>query len=95
MSNSIEGYSMTTVPFESIRAEIVVSCLQVMSQTYVDFEEMIKQRLTEEIVKKLMNSKFLMFTKQSNPTTDDIIYRVRCCISDKDSIKMFLKNGVI
>lgn len=88
-TTSPSSHSMVHLDFEILRAEIVVSSL-----LNVDYEEEIKKRLTLEIADKLMKSKFMLFTKEHKPDSDDMIFRARCCVSHKNNVKVFVKNGM-
>ena len=74
--------------------KISVKTLKPYLLTWDGDEEEIKKRLTLEIADKLMKSNFMLFTKEHKPDSDDMIFRARCCISHKNNIKVFLKNGM-
>lgn len=93
-TTSLSSHSMVHLDFDILRAEIVVSSLLKIGRNSVDYEEEIKKRLTLEIADKLMKSKFMLFTKEHKPDSDDMIFRARCCISHKNNVKVFLKNGM-
>lgn len=96
-TTSPSSHSMVHLDFEILRAEIVVSSLLKIGRNSVDYEEYeeeIKKRLTLEIADKLMKSNFMLFTKEHKPDSYDMIFRARCCISHKNNIKVFLKNGM-
>ena len=87
-------HSMIHLDFEILRAEIVVSSLLNIGRDDVDYEKEIKKRLTHEIADKLMKSNFLLFTKEHKHNSDDMIFRARCCVSHKNNVKVFVKNGM-
>lgn len=93
-TTSPSSHSMVHLDFEILRAEIVVSSLLKIGRNSVDYEEEIKKRLTLEIADKLMKSNFMLFTKEHKPDSDDMIFRARCCVSHKNNVKVFVKNGM-
>lgn len=93
-TTSPSSHSMVHLDFDILRAEIVVSSLLKIGRNSVDYEEEIKKRLTLEIADKLMKSKFMLFTKEHKPDSDDMIFRARCCVSHKNNVKVFVKNGM-
>lgn len=93
-TTSPSSHSMVHLDFDILRAEIVVSSLLKIGRNSVDYEEEIKKRLTLEIADKLMKSNFMLFTKEHKPDSDDMIFRARCCVSHKNNVKVFVKNGM-
>lgn len=70
-----------------IVATYAVTLLNVMSWK-TDFEDHVKEQLTQQMVRYMLNNKLIEFTKSSSPTSEAITYRARCYLTQDDTVKL-------
>ena len=52
------------------------------------FEDLIKEKLANEMARTLLKENLVLFTKESNPDKFDTIYRARCYLADKQDVAL-------
>jgi len=52
------------------------------------FEDLIKEKLANEMARTLLKENLVLFTKQSHPDKFDTIYRARCYLADKQDVAL-------
>jgi len=50
------------------------------------FEDLIKEKLANEMARTLLKENLVLFTKESNPDKFGTIYRARCYLADKKDV---------
>jgi hypothetical protein len=68
-------------------ATYATSYLDAMSWK-TNFEDHVKEHLTSQLAKFMLNNKLIEFTKKSNPNSDDITYIARCYLTTDDTVKI-------
>ena len=70
-----------------VSATYAVSYLDVMAWK-TDFEDYVKEQLTQQMVRYMLNNKLIEFTKSSSPHSNTITYRARCYLTQDDTAKL-------
>ena len=70
-----------------VAATYATSYLDVMSWK-TDFEDHVKEQLTQQMVRYMLNNKLIEFTKSSSPHSNTITYRARCYLTQDDTVKL-------
>ena len=52
------------------------------------FEDLIKEKLANEMARTLLKENLVLFTKESHPDKFDTIYRARCYLADKQDVAL-------
>jgi hypothetical protein len=52
------------------------------------FEDLMKEKLANEMARTLLKENLVLFTKESNPDKFDTIYRARCYLADKQDVAL-------
>ena len=52
------------------------------------FEDLIKEKLANEMARTLLKENLVLFTKQSHPDKFDTIYRARCYLANKEDVAL-------
>jgi len=52
------------------------------------FEDLIKEKLANEMARTLLKENLVLFTKESHPDKFDMIYRARCYLADKEDVAL-------
>jgi hypothetical protein len=52
------------------------------------FEDLIKEKLANEMARTLLKENLVLFTKESHPDKFDTIYRARCYLADKEDVAL-------
>jgi len=52
------------------------------------FEDVMKEKLANEMARTLLKENLVLFTKESHPDKFDTIYRARCYLADKKDVAM-------
>jgi hypothetical protein len=68
-------------------ATYATSYLDAMSWK-TNFEDHVKEHLTSQLVKFMLNNKLIEFTKSSSPISEAITYRARCYLTPDCDVKI-------
>jgi hypothetical protein len=52
------------------------------------FEDVMKEKLANEMARTLLKENLVLFTKESHPDKFDTIYRARCYLADKQDVAL-------
>ena len=52
------------------------------------FEDLIKEKLANEMARTLLKENLVLFTKESHSDKFDTIYRARCYLADKEDVAL-------
>jgi hypothetical protein len=52
------------------------------------FEDLIKEKLANEMARTLLKENLVLFTKESHPDKFDTIYRARCYLANKEDVAL-------
>jgi hypothetical protein len=52
------------------------------------FEDLMKEKLANEMARTLLKENLVLFTKESNTDKFDTIYRARCYLADKQDVAL-------
>jgi hypothetical protein len=52
------------------------------------FEDLIKEKLANEMARTLLKENLVLFTKESHSDKFDMIYRARCYLADKEDVAL-------
>ena len=93
ISNYLEEFNVDVSQKEySIGGKLVTATY---TGTYIDkiawqpdYENMVKERLAEELVRYMMENNLIEFTKQLDPNTDNTLYRAHVYVAPNNQIKI-------
>lgn len=52
------------------------------------FEDVMKEKLANEMARTLLKENLVLFTKESHPDKFDTIYRARCYLANKEDVAL-------
>ena len=52
------------------------------------FEDLIKEKLANEMARTLLKENLVLFTKESHPDKFDTIYRARCYLANREDVAL-------
>jgi len=52
------------------------------------FEDLIKEKLANEMARTLLNENLVLFTKEFRHVTFDTVYRARCYLANKEDVAL-------
>jgi len=52
------------------------------------FEDLMKEKLANEMARTLLKENLVLFTKESHPDKFDTIYRARCYLANKEDVAL-------
>lgn len=86
--------------FSNVQTHAVKTKIVTVQQTVTEFwlenmsidkkqmEDVIKEKLANEMARILLKENLILFTKESNPGKFDTIYRARCYLANKEDVAL-------
>ena len=70
-----------------IMCDLVITQVEMIKQHPLD-DDIIKKRLVTKLAYELWNENCIEFTKQQNPSTDDVVYRARVFVTPDTNVRV-------